>query len=833
MREPPLEAAAPARSISPLPLLLPLFFGGGCAALIYEIVWFQTLQLVIGSTAVSLGVLLGTYMGGMCLGSLLFARVVSPARHPLRVYALLELGIGLIGILIWFGLPPVAWIYAAHTGGGLSGILLRGLFAAVCLLPPTILMGATLPAISRWVEATPRGVSWLGFFYGSNIAGGVCGCLLAGFYLLREHDSRTATFTAAAINASVALGGFLLAAFSRRATAPAETAAADKSPSAPAVPERSTAPVYLAIALSGLTALGAEVVWTRLLSLTFGGTVYAFSIILAVFLFGLGIGSAAGAALARQASGATAALAWCQFLLTGAIAWTACMIARSLPYWPINPSLSPSPWYNFQLDLARCLWALLPATVLWGASFPFALAAAARGRDPARFVGGIYAANTVGGILGGLGFSLIFIPLWGTQQSQRLLIGLSALSALLLAFALLPAWRKNQFPATALRGTGVLAALVLIPTLLALGVARVPGELIAYGRYMLTWLGGTQVLYTGEGMNSSVAVTKTLSNDAINFHVSGKVEASSEPQDMRLQRMLGHLPALVHPNPRSVLIVGCGAGVTAGSFTVYPGITNITICEMEPLVPPLAARYFDKENHGVISDPRTHVIFDDARHYILTSHDRFDIITSDPIHPWVKGSATLYTREYFELVKRHLNPGGIVTQWVPLYESDAGVVKSEIATFFQAFPGGTIWSNDENGKGYDVVLLGQAGETRINPDELSARLEGSDYRNVMESLSYVNFKDVYQLLATYAGRAGDLAPWLQDAQINHDQNLRLQYLAGLGMNLYISDRIYDEMVVYRKFPDTLFAGSGTNDIATLRAMLALEPARVSQPESNK
>ncbi|HEX5399111.1 MAG TPA: SAM-dependent methyltransferase, partial [Verrucomicrobiae bacterium] len=606
----------------PLPVLLLLFFGSGCAALIYEIVWFQTLELVIGSTAVSLGVLLGTYMGGMCLGSLLYSRVVSARRHPLRVYALLELGIGVLGLLIWFGLPPAAWVYTAHTSGGMMGILQRGLFAAVCLLPPTILMGATLPAISRWVETTPRGISWLGFFYGGNIAGGVFGCLLAGFYLLRVYDSAVTTFVAVAVNGSVALAAFALSTFSGR-EAKTETEPAEEAFHAtPALPEQSAALVYVVVALSGLTALGAEVVWTRLLSLTLGGTVYTFSIILAVFLFGLGIGSAAGSALTRRAQSAATALGWSQFLLTGAIAWTAYMIARSLPYWPIDPSLSPSPWYSFQLDLARCLWALLPATLLWGASFPLALAAAARGRDPARLVGGIYAANTVGGILGGLGFSLLLIPLYGTQQSQRVLIVLAGVSALLMAGPALFAWQKKFSAAPALRGAGILAVLVLVPVFLARGVAKVPGELVAYGRYMVTWVGQTDVLYVGEGMNSSVAVSKTLANNAISFHVSGKVEASTEPQDMRLQRMLGHLPALVHPHPRSVLVVGCGAGVTAGSFTTYPGITNITICEMEPLVPRLAARYFANENHDVVNDPRTHIVFDDARHYILTTHDK-------------------------------------------------------------------------------------------------------------------------------------------------------------------------------------------------------------------
>jgi spermidine synthase len=811
-----------------LPLLLLLFFGSGCAALIYEIVWFQMLQLVIGSSAVSLGVLLGTYMGGMCLGSLALARIVSRQRHPLRVYALLELGIGLLGILILYGLPQAAWIYSAHVGSGLPGILLRGLFAAICLLPPTVLMGATLPAISRWIETTPRGISWLGFFYGGNIAGAVFGCLLAGFYLLRVHDSAVATGVAAAINGVVALAAFALSAFARHeqhtgapASGPAQMDGLVKQAGPEAGgPEQISWPVYVAIALSGLTALGAEVVWTRLLSLMLGGTVYTFSIILAVFLFGLGIGSIIGSALAGRNSRASVSLGLCQLLLTGAIAWTAYTLARSLPYWPINLSLSLNPWVNFQMDLARCLWALLPATILWGASFPLALSAATRGHDPARLVGGIYAANTVGGIIGGVGFSLIFIPLAGTQQSQRLLIGLSALSALLMFAPRLLEWRKQFSFATAVRGLGILALLIVLPALLARSVAKVPGALIAYGREMATRSNESDILFAGEGMNSSVAVSQLWDGGIRNFHVSGKVEASSDPQDMRVQRMLGHIPALIHPQPRSVLVVGCGAGVTAGSFTVYPEVKEIVLCELEPLVPKIAAQYFFLENYSVLKDPRTRVIYDDARHYILTTHDTFDIITSDPIHPWVKGSATLYTREYFELVKKHLNPGGIVTQWVPLYESSASVVKSEIATFFEVFPNGTIWSNDQKGSGYDVVLLGQVGETKINLDELAQRLAQPGYAGVSNSLNDAGFKSALDLVGTFAGQARDLAPWLKDAQINSDRNLRLQYLAGLGLNLYLGERIYEDMLVYRKFPDKLFGGSAENTQALKLALAA-------------
>src|SRR5262249_36018090 len=153
-------------------------------------------------------------------------------------------------------------------------------------------------------------------------------------------------------------------------------------------------------------------------------------------------------------------------------------------------------------------------------------------------------------------------------------------------------------------------------------------------------------------------------------------------------RMLGHIPALVHPRPRSALIVGCGAGVTAGSFVVHPAIERIVICEIEPLIPQVVAEFFSEENYDVLNDRRLQIVYDDARHYILTTRETFDIITSDPIHPWVKGAATLYTKEYFELCKRHLNPGGVITQWVPLYESNTDVVKSEIATFFEVFPNG-------------------------------------------------------------------------------------------------------------------------------------------------
>jgi spermidine synthase len=773
-----------------LPVLLLLFVGSGCAALVYEVVWFQLLQLVIGSSTLSLSVLLSTYMGGLCVGSLLFARVIPARHHPLRVYALLELGIGLIGILVLFGMPLVGGAYTSWAGTGTAGIVLRCIAAGICLLPPTLLMGATLPALSRWVETTPRGVSWVGFFYAGNTIGAVIGSVLAGFYLLRVHDMPTATYVAVALNTAVALLALALAKASSHDAVASRRLTIARAPG--------TGAVYVTIALSGMTALAAEVIWTRLLSLLFGGSTYTFSLILAAFLVGLGIGSGVGSALARTLSRPRAALGWCQVLLCAAIAWTAYMLGSSLPYWPIDPSISHDPWFNFQLDFARCLWAILPAALLWGTSFPLALAAAASSdRDPARLVGGLYAANTLGAIVGSIGATLV-VAWYGSQHAQQMLVALCGVSALLV---LVPAAVSNTRFATTLLLVGTLCTMLVL-----WAVPEVPGILVAYGRFAATRLGQADIIYKGEGLNSSVAVSR-LSNGVLNYHNAGKVQASSEPQDMRLQRMLGHLTTLVPEHPRSVLVIGCGAGVTAGAVSIDPQVEHLTIAEIEPLVVRTVSTYFSQFNFDVVHNPKVQIQLDDARHFIMTTSEKYDAVTSDPLDPWVKGAAMLYTKEFFEIVKQHLNPGGVVTLFVQLYESNEEAVKSEIATFFDAFPHGIVWGNTLNGGGYDLVLLGQVEGTHINVEEIDQRLRRPEYAQVALSLHEIGFSSAADLFSTYAGQGRDLANWLKDAAINRDRNLRLQYLAGMGLNLYQSQAIYTDLLAYRRYPDNLFVGS--------------------------
>jgi spermidine synthase len=820
-----------------MPVLFLLFVGSGAAALIYEIVWFQLLELFIGSSAVSIGVLLGTFMGGMCLGSLLLARVISPRRHPLLVYAGLELGIGACGLLLLFVLPLVGRVYIAWGGDGLAGFLFRGLAAAVCLLPPTLAMGATLPAVSRTVETTPAGVARLGLFYAGNIAGSVLGSLLAGFYLLRVYDMRTATYVAVGLNilvAAVALGWS-----ASHTTINAELAKPEETPSSALQPLRSSSSswlgrstVHIAIALSGFCALAGEVIWTRLLGLLFGATVYTFSLILAVFLIGLGIGSSIGSALSKQVN-SRVALGWCQWLVVAAVAWTAHELALSLPYWPINPAISLDIWLNFRLDFLRAMWVVLPPAALWGASLPLALAAAAEpGQDPARLVGGVYAANTIGAVAGALTASLLLIAWIGSQHAQQVMMGLSALAAMLTFVPVIVPSRAPQ-PETSSAATArrspirwghatSIAASLAAAFYLVLGVPPIPGILVAHGRFAAALLDQAgEIIYVGEGLQSSVAVSR-LPGGKLGYHNAGKIQASSAPEDMRLQRLLGHLTTLVPERPRSVLVIGCGAGVTAGAVSVDPMVERVTIAEIEPLVPRVVSTYFGEQNHHVVDNPKVRIRIDDARHFLLTSREKFDAITSDPLDPWVKGAATLYTREFFDAARDHLNPGGVVTLFVQLYDSSPASIKSEIGTFFDAFPNGIIAGNTFHGIGYDTVLMGQAGGMHIDLDAADARLHRAEYAPVAASLREIGLTSAVDLFATYAGRAVDLKPWTRDASINRDSDLRLQYLAGLGLNINESDAVYAEILKYRHFPADIFTGSEAR-LAELRKRIDSMP----------
>jgi spermidine synthase len=794
------EAAANVRGRN---ALLLLFLGSGAAALIYEVVWYQSLALIVGSNAVSMAVVLATYMGGMGLGSLLFLRWKGRFGHPLRIYMQLELVIAVFGLLVLYVLPWAGGLYTAIGGSGFFGLLVRGLFCALFLLVPTMAMGATLPAAASWLRSTPDGVSRAGFYYATNIAGGMIGCLTAGFFLLRVYDNHTATYVAVALNLLVAGIAWLLS----RSTSGAPAGSADEpgaTPSTTGIARDPNLTVYIAIGLSGLCALGAEVIWTRNLALLLGGTVYTFSLILGTMLLGLGVGSSIGAAVARNTQQPRRALAICQLLVIAGLGWAAWTITDDMPFWPINPGLSPSPWFLFQLDFIRSMWAVVPAALCWGASFPLAIAAVADGRgNSSTAVARIYAANTAGAIIGAIFSGLALIPTIGSQQAQRLMMALALLSVLVV---MLPALRK-----TAQAGSRVVAGTVTVAAVALLFVAgsfvhSLPGILVGYGRWAVTWLQSAgEFIYIGEGLNSTLTVSRAP-NGELYYHNAGKVQASSLYEDMRLQRMLGHLTTLLARDPRNVLVIGCGAGVTAGAVSVSPAVQTETIAEIEPLVPKVVSQYFAEENHNVIGNPKVTVRIDDARHFLLTTDQKFDAITADPFDTWVKGAATLNTAEFYAEMKKHLNPGGVVTAWLPFYETTVPAIKSEIATFKAAFPHVMIFGNTSGDQGYDGVLVGSMEPFDIDVGEWQARLHSPEYEPVLNSLRDVGYGSVEQLLGTFAATGEQLQDWLAGADINRDRNLRLQYLAGLGVNNYEQSGIYSEILQRGRWPSEIFHG---------------------------
>jgi spermidine synthase len=287
---------------------------------------------------------------------------------------------------------------------------------------------------------------------------------------------------------------------------------------------------------------------------------------------------------------------------------------------------------------------------------------------------------------------------------------------------------------------------------------------------------------------------------------------------MRLQRMLGHLSTLTPAKAKSVLVIGCGAGITAGAVSIDPSVERVTIVEIEPLVPQAASEFFGENNFDVLRNPKVQVHIDDGRHYLLTTHERFDAITADPLDPWVKGAANLYTKEFLETARQHLEPGGVVTMYIQLFETNLEAVKSSLATFFEVFPNGTVWGNTYQGQGHDMVLLGQAEPLRIDLDEMERRLELPASARMAQSLREVGIHSAVELFATYAGRGADLVEWLRGSPINRDRNLRMQYLAGMGLNLDDSAAIYADMLFYRRFPTDTFT-SRKSRVEELRATL--------------
>ena len=487
------------------------------------------------------------------------------------------------------------------------------------------------------------------------------------------------------------------------------------------------------------------------------------------------------------------------------------LLADVLPY------ASPPSWTPLAslhgLHVVRAIDVILPGAIFWGMSFPFALAAANAGTDDTgRSSGYVYASNTVGAILGALLISFWAIPASGTHGAQRILVLGAGASAAVLLVAM---GRGRTGVAASRRPMSAMAALAAC----ALAAALLPGlptKFKAHGRYIWWIEEGDRYPYASEGAASTVAV-HIAPNGYSNFHVSGRVEATNNPNDLRTERLIGHLSGLLHPGPESVLVVGMGAGITAGALTLYPEVKRIVICEIEPRVVG-AARQFMRENYAALDNPKVEVVFDDARHFLATTREKFDIITSDPIHPWVRGNSILFSREYYAIVKDHLKPGGIASQWVPLYETSEEAIKIQMKTFVDAFPDGTVWNTVTDNKGYDVVLVGGNQPMHVDASAIQARLDRTP--QLAASLRDVKITGAVDLLATYGAAGPDMTAWLAGAPVNRDFSLKLEYISGLAINAKEADAIYTHMTAGKAYPAAMIAAPPSMQAELQRRLMA-------------
>jgi spermidine synthase len=471
-----------------------------------------------------------------------------------------------------------------------------------------------------------------------------------------------------------------------------------------------------------------------------------------------------------------------------------------LPY-SAPSTLTPAIALHF-LDMLRAVDVILPAACLWGMSFPFALAAVSgETSDTARASGGLYAANTLGAIIGALATSFWLIPSFGTHSTERLLVLCATLSAALLIYARGPGATAPSAVTSWTRSLCIVLSGLLAATLLP----AVATQFLAHGRHIWSIDPRDSYPFVSEGATATVAVH--IAPDGYkNFHVSGRVEASNNPDDLRLERLLGHLSALAHPQPRSVLVVGLGGGVTAGALSLHPEVKRIVICEIEPRVTG-ATQQFARENYAILSDPRVQLVFDDARHFLATTHEHFDVITSDPIHPWVRGNSVLFSQQYYAIVREHLREGGIATQWVPLYDTNDEAIRIQMRTFSAAFPDALVWNSSIRGGGYDVVLLGRAKRTPWSLPAIQRRIDANP--RLSASLREVRIDSAIDLLATYGASARDMRRFIGDAPINDDFSLKLEYISGLALNQQRADPIYQSMVANAAVPSDLFEGAGS------------------------
>ena len=760
------------------PILLGMFFLSGATGLAWQTLWSRQLHLLLGTSTFAVTTTLAAFMAGLGIGGLVMARWVHRVRRPLRLYALLELGIA--GFALGFpsvirALEPLhLWLWSGLPTWAFGPV--QGLVVGLVLLAPTAAMGATLPLLVRFAGGQAAAGHTVGVLYATNTAGAVFGTWCAAFVLLPQQGLWGTTVLAGGLNLALAAGAFGLSVWSGEAFVAARTR--------PRVPAPSW--VLWAIGLAGVASLALEVAWYRLLGLMLGASVYAFSLMLLAFLFGIAVGGRLGGGAADRAAarGGAAGVARALLLVELGVgvlsAWLLYFFAE-LPYvyvWLFDTfDAASAPWLLWAMSLLLAGLVMTPPAVLMGMAFPLAVRAASAEEGLDAAVGAVYGANTVGGVVGAVLAGFVGLPLLGVQGTVLAAVTVNFLAALVVATQTGGGLRLWAPVGLALSGLLAVVPPPWDPLLMTAGMYKYVTDVSDHSRAGVRRYAveAYDLLYYREGYATVVTVARNKSSQNIWLANNGKVDASTTT-DMPTQILVSLLPMQFVERPEDVAVIGLASGITAGAVTLVPGLERLDVIELEPAIAE-AARFFDAYNHRLLDDPRTRLVLNDGRHHLqVTPPGTYDVIVSEPSNPWLTGVSNLFTAEFFAMGKQRLKPGGVWAQWVQLYGMGPEDLRSLLGTFADAFDHVLIYAAAADA---DLVLIG-ADHPLVPDAEAMGRLLGVPA--IQRELDEVDHGTPAELLAAIITDRDGALGIAGRVQRNTDDNMRIEHHAPLYLH---------------------------------------------------
>lgn len=728
-----------------------LFFFSGGAGLIYEVVWAKHLSLFLGNTTHAHTIVLATFMGGLALGYFLFGRWADKAKSALGLYGWMEVGIGLFGLLF---VPLLEWLGSTYifflTRYGVDPLLSLGfkfLLSVFLLLVPTVLMGGTLPVLTRFVvrsiDQVEQGVGWLYFL---NSLGAVAGSLMAGFVLIPRFGLNLSIVIAVVLNLGAGMTALALRPRERREIETASPEPAGQGESAAAYNPWQLRIAVVGIALSGGAALIYEVAWIRLLSLVLGSSTYSFSLMLAAFIAGIALGSFIVTRGSISRLEPYRLFGFAELGIALSILLTLPLYERLPFYFAHLASLFvrvPETFWIYQMaQFSICFVLMLLPTLFLGMTLPLASQVASRGlKRLGRDIGGIFAANTAGTLVGAVAAGLLLMPLLGIKRliEVGVLLNLTVAGFLLLNAPGLALKRKALSLATSL--ALFLIYLQLFPAwdqnILSSGAFRkrslAPG--MSYRDFKKEQK--EEVLYYKDGANTTVAVTRQ-GNDQVVLKVNGKIDASSRG-DLPTQILSGQIPLLLKPDARSVLVIGMGSGITAGSVLRHP-VQRLDLVEISPAVVE-GSRFFAPHNYHALNDPRLKLHLEDGKTFLKMNSQLYDVVVSEPSNPWIAGVGNLFSVEFYRDVRKRLRPDGLVVQWFHTYEMTDETLRLLLRTFTASFEHVTLWSPIAT----DLLLIGSMKPLDVDLAKSLARFQNDKVKTDLGRLGIGSFATILSL----------------------------------------------------------------------------------------